>query len=173
MHISYNDMLAAAVPLRDEHGNLTGAKEAVIEIGPGDTAVHPGSTKWVFRGPNKISYYVSPAFVGHDAEFPGRVTGAPAKKESNMDRIAATKRADEIAQEVRLTKNQTTALARMLERGSWSENAPWVWDTKSGTDRICRALANKGLLDVVVEAQGDFGWGSYVPSAKALGQDSP
>ena len=55
VHFSTEDIIARAVPIGE------GWKKAEIELASGDTAVSPGSTKWVFLGPGTITYLIHPS----------------------------------------------------------------------------------------------------------------
>jgi len=52
-----------------------------------------------------------------------------------------------------LGKTQVYVLKSMLPEkgwrgGGWYHGCGWVWDTPSGTERICQALAARGMVKI-------------------------
>jgi len=47
-----------------------------------------------------------------------------------------------------LGKNQVAILQSLRRHGYWQKNAGWIWDTKSGTQKLMDGLVARGLVKV-------------------------
>ena len=56
----------------------------------------------------------------------------------------------------KLGRNQTSTLLSLWEHTEWYPGCGWIWDNRSGTERILLSLAKKGLASREVR-QDRFG----------------
>ena len=80
-----------------------------------------------------------------------------------LDRYAKSRElAAQLAQEYRLRSRQQAVLASILLYRGWISGTGWKWGSDSETDSVLRTLAKKGLVEIIVERDGN-GYGQFQP----------